>query len=75
MEKAIEDGANVEGYLHWALTDNFEWGNGFSKKFGLIGVNLETKERELRPSALVMKEIISKKGVPSDMNWINKMKI
>ena len=75
IEKAIEDGANVEGYLHWALTDNFEWGNGFSKKFGLIGVNLETKERELRPSALVMKEIISKKGVPSDMNWINKMKI
>lgn len=75
IEKIIEDGANVWGYLHLAPKDNFEWRNSFSKKFGPIGVNLKTKERELRPSALILKEIISKKGVPSDMKWINKIKI
>ncbi|MGP6207023.1 beta-galactosidase BgaS [Cuniculiplasma sp. SKW3] len=75
VERAIKDGARVEGYFHWALTDNYEWGNGFSKRFGLIGVNLETKERELRPSALVMKHIIENHGVPDDMMWMANLKI
>ena len=75
VERAIADGANVQGYFHWALTDNYEWGNGFSKRFGLIGVDLKTKERELRPSSLVMKHIIENRGVPKDMMWITGLKI
>ena len=75
VERAIKDGANLQGYFHWALTDNYEWGNGFSKKFGLIGVDLKTKKRQLRPSALVMKHIIENRGVPEDMQWIVNMKI
>ena len=59
MLQAIEkDKMNVRGYFHWALTDNYEWSQGFSKKFGLVEVDLETKERKLRPSADIFKEIV-----------------
>lgn len=75
IEKAINDGAKVEGYYHWALTDNYEWASGFSKKFGLFKINMETKERLMRPSALIYKEIIDNLGVPDDMKWIAETKI
>ncbi|WP_297217210.1 beta-galactosidase BgaS, partial [Thermoplasma sp.] len=55
LERAIKDGARVEGYLHWALTDNYEWASGFSKKFGLVKVDFSTKRRYIRPSAFVFK--------------------
>ena len=70
LQRAISDGANVEGYLHWALTDNYEWASGFSKKFGLLKVDFSTKKRYLRPSALVLKHIITNGGVTDDMEWL-----
>ena len=74
LERAINDGANVEGYFHWALTDNYEWGSGFSKKFGLIKVDFRTKRRYLRPSALVFKEIIKNLGIPKELEWLGEDK-
>jgi beta-galactosidase len=55
--KAIEKGADVRGYLHWALIDNYEWAMGYSMKFGVAKVDFETKKRYLWPSALVFREI------------------
>lgn len=55
--RAIQGGADVRGYFHWSLLDNFEWAEGYSKKFGLIEVDLETKERKIRKSALAYKQI------------------
>ncbi|KUH32194.1 beta-galactosidase [Thermococcus celericrescens] len=43
--RAIENGADVRGYFHWALTDNYEWAMGFKIRFGLYEVDLITKER------------------------------
>ncbi|MBE0476547.1 MAG: glycoside hydrolase family 1 protein [Coriobacteriia bacterium] len=51
LRKAIEDGAQVRGYLHWALLDNFEWLEGFAPRFGLVEVDYTTQERRIRPSA------------------------
>lgn len=51
LHKAIEEGADVRGYLHWALTDNFEWRDGFSPRFGLVAVDYDTLERRPRESA------------------------
>ena len=65
IERAINDGYKVEGYLHWALTDNFEWASGFSKKFGLFSVDMNTKERTMRNSALTLKNIIESRGINS----------
>lgn len=45
MKTAIENGADVRGYFHWALTDNYEWAMGFKIRFGLYEVDLITKER------------------------------
>lgn len=75
IERACREGANVDGYYHWALTDNYEWANGFRMRFGLFGVDYNTKERMLRPSALVFREIAKNNGVPDNLMWMTKMKI
>lgn len=46
---AMADGVPVEGYLHWSLLDNYEWGH-WKPTFGLISVNRETFERTPKPS-------------------------
>ena len=70
LERAIHDGANVDGYMHWALTDNYEWASGFSKRFGLLRVDFETKKRYICPSALVLKHIVENRGVTEELDWI-----
>ncbi|HCF99115.1 MAG TPA: beta-glucosidase, partial [Chloroflexi bacterium] len=45
VRRAIEDGVPVSGYFYWSLLDNFEWGHGYSKRFGLIHVHYPTLER------------------------------
>ncbi len=51
IRKAIKRGIPVKGYLHWSLLDNFEWAEGFSKRFGLIGVDYLTQKRVVKDSA------------------------
>lgn len=52
MDDAIGDGAQMLGYLHWSLLDNFEWAEGWWLKFGLVEVQREHgMKRTIRPSA------------------------
>lgn len=51
MERALSEGVDIRGYLHWSLLDNFEWAYGWWPKFGLIEVNRKTMKRTIRPSA------------------------
>jgi beta-glucosidase len=53
VHRAIEQGADVRGYFHWSLVDNFEWAEGWSTHFGLLELDRETQERRPRPSAAV----------------------
>lgn len=58
IHKAIQEGADVRGYLHWSLLDNFEWDKGYWPKFGLIDIN-----RQVRPSAYVYADICRNNGL------------
>jgi len=54
INKAINKGADIRGYFHWSLLDNFELPEvrGFWPKFGLVEIDYETMERKIRPSAM-----------------------
>jgi len=61
VERLIEDGIDIKGYLHWSLVDNFEWASGYSMRFGLVTVDFENKNFIPRGSYFIMKDIIGKK--------------
>lgn len=53
-----KQGADIRGYYLWSLIDNFEWVDGYSKRFGIVYVDFKTQERILKDSALWYKEVI-----------------
>ncbi|MGC9384585.1 MAG: family 1 glycosylhydrolase [Kosmotogaceae bacterium] len=59
----LAEKCNLEGYFHWSLTDNFEWPEGYSKRFGLIYVDYENKHFIPRPSYYVFREIAKNKSI------------
>ena len=60
MQKAMQQGVELKGYLHWSLVDNFEWDKGFWPQFGLASVDRHTMKRTLRPSAQWFGRVIKK---------------
>lgn len=65
VHHAIEEhGADVRGYFHWSLIDNFEWAEGFEPRFGLVKIDYENNfKRTPRQSAMLYQEIIEAGGV------------
>jgi len=59
VARARDAGVDVRGYFVWSLMDNFEWAEGFSKRFGLIHVDFETQRRRLKDSARWYRELIA----------------
>ena len=57
LHHAMAEGAQVLGYIHWSLLDNYEWYSGFGSNFGLASVDRKTFVRTARPSAWVLAEI------------------
>lgn len=62
---AVDGGADVRGYLHWTAWDNFEWSEGYTKKFGLWSVDRTTMERTPKPSSALYEEICRTRLVPA----------
>lgn len=60
MQKAMANGVDLIGYLHWSLLDNFEWDKGKWPRFGLIAVDYTTQKRTARPSAVWFAGVIKK---------------
>lgn len=62
LQKAIGDGADIRGYFHWSLLDNFEWSQGYKERFGLIYVDFATGQRTPKDSAHWYKRVIETNG-------------
>lgn len=57
----------VKGYYHWSLVDNFEWERGWTDRFGLWGLDLETQARIRRPSVDLYEAICRENGLSTEM--------
>ncbi|MDG5788331.1 GH1 family beta-glucosidase [Evansella sp. AB-P1] len=61
LHRAIQSGVNIKGYISWSLMDNFEWAEGYSKRFGLVFINFRTLERIKKDSFYWYKKTIENK--------------
>ncbi len=64
VHRAIAEGIDVRGYLHWSLLDNYEWASGYTMKFGLVAVDFATQARTPRPSFALYRDIAAANAVP-----------
>ena len=53
---------DLRGYFAWSLMDNFEWAEGYSKRFGLVHVDFASQERTLKDSAWFYRDVIRTRG-------------
>jgi beta-glucosidase len=60
---AMQDGVDVRGYFVWSLLDNFEWGHGYSERFGLIRVDYDTQKRTIKDSGEWYSRVIASNSV------------
>jgi beta-glucosidase len=51
LREAIDGGVPVKGYFAWSLVDNFEWAEGYQKRFGLVHIDYASQQRRLKDSA------------------------
>jgi len=62
--RAMQQGVDLRGYLVWSLLDNFEWGYGYSKRFGIVHVDYDTQKRTLKDSARWVAQLIEEHAIP-----------
>jgi beta-glucosidase len=58
LHRAISEGVPVKGYFLWSLLDNFEWADGYEKRFGITYVDFATQKRTPKLSALFYKHLV-----------------
>ena len=63
LQRATSQGVPVRGYFLWSLMDNFEWSDGFEKRFGLYRVDFKTQRRTPKLSASFYREVIARNAV------------
>jgi len=62
LARSAADGADIRGYFHWSIMDNFEWAEGYKERFGLIHVDYSTLKRTLKDSARWYARVIESNG-------------
>jgi beta-glucosidase len=59
LHNATEQGVVIHGYFAWSLMDNFEWAEGYSKRFGIVYVDYPTQQRTVKASGLAYSSLIT----------------
>jgi beta-glucosidase len=63
LQRATSEGTPVHGYFLWSLMDNFEWSDGFEKRYGIYRVDFNTRRRSPKLSAAFYREIIARNAL------------
>ncbi|MGI5198140.1 GH1 family beta-glucosidase [Streptomyces sp. CA-288835] len=58
LHRALEAGVDVRGYFVWSLLDNFEWAEGYARRFGLVHVDYETLKRTPKASYGWLRDVL-----------------
>ncbi|SIO60289.1 beta-glucosidase [Singulisphaera sp. GP187] len=58
LHRAVREGYDVRGYFAWSLLDNFEWAEGYAKRFGIVHVDFATQKRTPKLSAHWYSQVI-----------------
>lgn len=62
-DAAVRAGVDVRGYFAWSLLDNFEWAEGYAKRFGIVYVDYQSQQRTLKASGIALQAL-----------WRNRLK-
>jgi beta-glucosidase len=62
LHRAVAAGVDVRGYFVWSLLDNFEWAEGYARRFGLVHVDFDTLERTPKASYHWYRELLRAQG-------------
>jgi beta-glucosidase len=60
LHRAVAEGYPLHGYFLWSLMDNFEWADGYTKRFGIHYVDFKTGQRLPKLSAAWYRELIAR---------------
>jgi beta-glucosidase len=63
LHRAVSEGVPVHGYFCWSLLDNYEWADGYEKRFGIVYVDFKTQKRTPKLSAEFYKATIAADSV------------
>ena len=61
-KRAADDGIPLMGYMYWSVMDNFEWAQGYDKRFGLVYVDYRDQTRIIKDSGYWFKDVIESNG-------------
>mmetsp|Transcript_80184 Transcript_80184/g.144784 ORF Transcript_80184/g.144784 Transcript_80184/m.144784 type:complete len:672 (-) Transcript_80184:29-2044(-) len=63
LHSAIAGGANVQGFFVWSLMDNFEWSEGYGKRFGIVRVDYTSQKRTIKESGRFYSDVVRRHGL------------
>jgi beta-glucosidase len=63
LQRAVSEGLPVKGYFLWCILDNFEWADGYEKRFGIVYVDYATQKRTPKLSASFYQQVIQENAV------------
>lgn len=64
--RALEQGVDIRGYFAWSLMDNFEWAEGYEKRFGIVHVDYGTQRRTVKMSGIAFRDLLGRRNRKAD---------